>query len=155
MWPEQSLRPIARTYTVAGYDADAARLSVDFALHGDEGPATAWASHARIGDEIGVAGPGGPNPMLGPADRYLLVGDLTALPAIAGLLAIMPAHARAHVLLEVTAPEDMLALSHPPGVVVRWFFRAPHTASALPGRCARSPQRGATSPSSRRKTARW
>jgi NADPH-dependent ferric siderophore reductase len=131
VWPEPAERPIARTYSVAAFDAQAGTLSIDFALHGDEGPATRWASHARIGDELGVAGPGGPNPMLGPAQRYLLVGDLTALPAIMALAALMPADTVGEVAIEATAPDDVLPFAHPEGVRVRWSYRPPHAPSGL------------------------
>jgi NADPH-dependent ferric siderophore reductase len=131
-WPEPALRPIARTYTVAAFDAQREILSVDFVLHGDEGPATRWATHAELGDELGVAGPGGPNPMLGAAERYLLAGDLTALPAISALLSLMPPGTRGDVLIEASTAEDMLPLVQPGSLRVRWLFRPPHTPSALP-----------------------
>lgn len=131
VWPAQADRPIARTYSVAAFDPHAGELSIDFALHGDEGPATRWASHARVGDELGVAGPGGPNPLLGPAQDYLLVGDLTALPAIMALAALMPADTAGAVLIEASAPDDLLSFAHPEGVTVRWSYRAPHAPSGL------------------------
>jgi NADPH-dependent ferric siderophore reductase len=130
-WPEPALKPIARTYTVAAFDAASETLSVDFVLHGDEGPATHWATHATVGEELGIAGPGGPNPMLAPAERYLLAGDLTALPAIAALTSLLPADARADVLIEAAELEDMLPLARPGGVRVRWLFRKPHAPSGL------------------------
>lgn len=132
IWPPPSERPIARTYSVAAFDPERGELSVDFVLHGDEGPATRWASHARLGDELGVAGPGGPNPLLGPAARYLLVGDLTAVPAIGALLSIMPSDTVGQVLIEVPSPADMLQLSAPPRVRIDWCFRAPHAPTPLP-----------------------
>jgi NADPH-dependent ferric siderophore reductase len=136
VWPAAADRPIARTYTVAAFDPVAQRLSIDFALHGDEGPATRWASHARLGDELGVAGPGGPNPMLGPAARYLLVGDLTALPAITALAALMPPDTVGDIVIEASAPDDELSFARPERVCVRWLSRAPHAPSALP-QCVR------------------
>jgi len=130
-WPELALRPLARTYTVSAYDAERQELCVDFVLHDHPGPASAWAEAAQVGDELGVAGPGGPNPLLRPAETYLLCGDLTALPAIAALLRMMPRTTVGHVLLEVPSPEDMLPLESPPGVSVRWLFRTPETDSPL------------------------
>lgn len=132
VWPAHELRPLARTYTVSAFDELRQELSVDFALHGDEGPATRWALHAQLGDELGVAGPGGPNPLLQAADTYLLVGDLTALPAIAALLLAMPRSVVGHVLLEAPDAGDMIPLRKPERVLVRWLFRAPHAQSQLP-----------------------
>jgi NADPH-dependent ferric siderophore reductase len=132
VWPPHALRPIARTFSVSAFDAERRLLSVDFVLHGDTGPATSWASHVQVGDELGVAGPGGPNPLLGPASYYVLVGDLTALPAISALLAAMPADTRGYVLLEAPSADDMLVLQKPDGVTVHWLFRAAYAPSQLP-----------------------
>jgi len=105
VWPPAELKPLARTYTVSMYDA------------------------AR--DELGVAGPGGPNPLLRPADFYVLAGDLTAIPAISALLRMMPRDTRGQVLLEVPSPEDMLPLDAPEGVLVQWLFRRADEPSPL------------------------
>ncbi len=62
-------------------------IAVDFVHHGDEGVAGPWAAAARPGDTIGLFGPGGgyaPNPA---ADRHLLAGDTSALPAISAACA--------------------------------------------------------------------
>jgi NADPH-dependent ferric siderophore reductase len=131
VWPAPALRPIVRTYSVSKLDLARAELSVDFVLHADHGPAARWAACAQAGDELGVAGPGGPNPMLGPAAFYLLVGDLSALPAISALLGLLPREAAGHVLLEVPTPEDMIALHKPVRVVVQWLFRRAHEPSSL------------------------
>ena len=137
VWPPPAARPIARTYSVAAFDASAQRVAVDFVLHGEQGPATRWATHARLGDTLGLAGPGGPNPMLGPASRYLLVGDLTALPAISALVAAMPHDRRATVLIEVPALHERYTLPANPRVRVSWCVRAYGQRSPLPAQvCA-------------------
>ena len=133
VWPAPALKPLARTYTLSRHDAERSTLSIDFVLHGDAGPASRWALRAREGDELGLAGPGGPNPLLAPADSYLLAGDLSALPAIAALLRAMPPDTSGRALLEVPSPEDMLQLRSPDGMQVHWLFRAPRSKSALPG----------------------
>jgi NADPH-dependent ferric siderophore reductase len=116
---------------VSRYDPQQQTLSIDFVLHTDGGPASRWAASAERGDELGVAGPGGPNPLLAASESYLLAGDLSALPAISALLELMPADTRGQVLLEVPSAEDMLQLRAPEGVQVRWLFRAPRAPSAL------------------------
>ncbi|WP_437693475.1 siderophore-interacting protein [Sorangium sp. So ce176] len=120
VWPPLPRRPITRTYSVRRYDAQAGELDVDFVLHGDDGPASRWARRARPGDRLGIAGPGGPDPMLGPADWYLLAGDLSALPAIAALLETLPATARGHALVAVPDASEIQHLARPPHVALTW-----------------------------------
>ena len=79
-------RPPMRDYTPRHFDAVAQTLEIDFALH-DAGPATQWAEQATPGQQIGVGGPRGSMVIPMAFDDYLLVGDDTALPAIARRLA--------------------------------------------------------------------
>ncbi|MDC0682119.1 siderophore-interacting protein [Sorangium sp. wiwo2] len=122
VWPPTPRRPITRTYSVRRYDAQAGELDVDFVLHGDDGPASRWAHRARPGDRIGIAGPGGPDPMLGPADWYLLAGDLSALPAIGALLEALPKTARGHAVVAVPDAADVQEIDHPPHVALTWIY---------------------------------
>jgi NADPH-dependent ferric siderophore reductase len=113
-WPQQ------RTYTVRSWDPDAQELTIDFVVHGDEGLAGPWARAAQPGDEVLLNGPGGgyaPDPL---ADWYLLIGDESALPAIAATLERLPADAVGHVLLEVDGPAQEQPLAGPDGVQVQW-----------------------------------
>lgn len=113
--------PARRDYTVRRYDADAAEMDVDFALHAD-GPATRWARQAGPGQVVEFVGPAGrywPDPT---ADWHLFAGDETALPAIAGMLESLPADTPAHVYLEVADAAERQTL---PGAAtrVRWLHR--------------------------------
>ncbi len=85
VWPAGEARPAIRTYTVRRFDAAAGELDVDFVLHG-AGPATEWARDAGPGAWVGVSEPGGrwePDPT---ADVQVVIGDETALPAVATVL---------------------------------------------------------------------
>ena len=93
-------RPIARDYTPRHYDSLRNELDLEFSLHGD-GPAAQWASRAAVGQQLAVGGPRGSFLVTGAFDWYLLVGDDTALPAIARRLAELPPGARAIVIAEV------------------------------------------------------
>ncbi|MEU1657820.1 siderophore-interacting protein [Streptomyces griseofuscus] len=98
--------PVTRTYTVRDWDAEHRELTLDFVIHGDEGLAGPWALRARPGESLRFTGPGGayaPDP---DADWHLLVGDESALPAIARALETLPADARAHAFVEVAGPEE-------------------------------------------------
>ncbi|WP_437321490.1 siderophore-interacting protein [Sorangium sp. So ce385] len=121
VWPPAPRRPITRTYSVRRYDARAGELDVDFVLHGDDGPASRWARRVEPGGRIGVAGPSGPDPMLGPADWYLLAGDLAALPAIGALLEALPATARGHAFIAVPDEADVQPIASPPAVALTWL----------------------------------
>lgn len=118
--PEQ--RPVTRTYTVRSVDREARRLDLDFVTHGDAGLAAPWAKAARPGDRIAFHGPGGgyaPNPQ---AARHVLVGDLSALPAIAAALEALPSAAAGVTLIEIHDEGDRLDLQAPAGVAVEWLL---------------------------------
>jgi NADPH-dependent ferric siderophore reductase len=115
-------RPVMRSYTVRGRDGGT--IDVDFVLHSGatDGPATAWARTAAVGDVVGRYGPDAayrrPVPK---ADTVLLAGDETALPAIATLLSEVD---NAVVFVEVPDAAE----EQPLPAEVRWLHRngAPH-----------------------------
>jgi NADPH-dependent ferric siderophore reductase len=79
-------RPTIRTYTVRAARPFACELDIDFVLHGDAGPASAWAARAAVGDPVVIFGAYAEFfPPLS-TDWILLAGDDTALPAIAAIL---------------------------------------------------------------------
>jgi NADPH-dependent ferric siderophore reductase len=121
IWPAEPHRPATRTYSVRRFDPTRGELTVDFVLHGDDGPASYWAARARPGDPIGVGGPGGRSIMA--ADFYLFAGDHTALPAISHLLEALPADAKGEAFIEIPGPEEEQALRGPAGVRVTWLHR--------------------------------
>jgi len=117
-----------RTYTVRWYDAAAGELAIDFVVHGDTGLAGPWAASAQAGDPMPLLGPGGAYAPAADADWHLLVGDESALPAIASALEAMPAGARVKVFLEVDGPDGELPLTSPAtsvdgGPLVTWVHR--------------------------------
>ncbi|MBV9922980.1 MAG: siderophore-interacting protein, partial [Pseudonocardia sp.] len=86
VWPAGEARPTIRTYTVRRFDPAAGELDIDFVLHAGHGPAAAWARAAQPGAWVGVSEPGGhyvPDPAV---DYYVVIGDETALPAVATVL---------------------------------------------------------------------
>jgi NADPH-dependent ferric siderophore reductase len=113
-------RPAARDYTPRRFNDT--ELEIDFVLHGD-GPAATWAAQAAPGQRIGAGGPRGsfiPPEGLG---WYLLVGDETALPAIARRLAELPAGTRAVVLAEVADASAEQPLPSRAEVSLTWLHR--------------------------------
>ncbi|QCW52098.2 siderophore-interacting protein [Nocardioides dongxiaopingii] len=121
-----------RTYTVRevrGEGVDT-RLVVDFIVHdGDCGPGGTWGARARVGDRLVLMAPrrgylyGGIEFVPGDASRLLLVGDETAVPAIAAILEQLDVGAQGAAFLEVPFSDDVLTLQHPPGISVHWVPR--------------------------------
>lgn len=123
-------RPVLRNYTVRGFRTDGPdgpELDVDFVLHGSaedgtSGPAATWAATCRPGTPVALLDEGIGFPA-GATDRVRLVGDETALPAIAGILAALPVDAVGSAVLEVPDAADRTDLIAPPGVDVTWLVR--------------------------------
>jgi len=70
-----------RDYTPRKFYPDTNSLDIEFAVH-DAGPATKWAINAQVGDTLLIGGPRG-SVVISGVGRWVLVGDETALPAIA------------------------------------------------------------------------
>jgi NADPH-dependent ferric siderophore reductase len=117
-------QPARRRYTVRTWDPQAHLLTIDFVVHGDEGVAGPWAAGARAGDVLVFTGPSGgyrPDPA---ADWHLLVGDESALPAIAGSLEALSPGAKAVVRLVCDGPEHETDLPSPADLDVLWLHRS-------------------------------
>ncbi|MET9227930.1 siderophore-interacting protein [Lentzea sp. NPDC003310] len=111
-------RPWMRSFTVRSLTGGV--LTIDFVLHGDDGPASSWAARARVGDVIGRFGPSPEYAVpLGKADLLVFAGDETALPAIASLLELLPDAQRRLVFVEIADPAEEQDV---PGV--RWVHRS-------------------------------
>ncbi len=116
-------RPALRNYTVRRFDADALELDVDFVLHGDEGPASAWALRAAPGDVVGVCHDRTSAKWPEETDWLLLVADETGLPALSVILEELPPGLRTLAYVEVGGPEDRIDLATGPDVDVVWLHR--------------------------------
>lgn len=117
--------PVRRTYTVRSIDEAAGTMAIDFVVHGDEGIAGPWAANAQPGDRVSLSGPGGQYaPSADPAVPRLLLGDDSAIPAIAAALEAMPAEAQGLALIEVGGPDDEIDLPRPAGIELRWLHRS-------------------------------
>ncbi|TDB86882.1 siderophore-interacting protein [Actinomadura sp. KC216] len=115
--------PSTRTYTVRAWDPEAVELTIDFVHHGDKGLAGPWAASARPGEQIYFQGPGGAYAPSADAGWHLLVGDESALPAIAASLERVPSGAPARVFVEVAGPEEEQDLPTPGDADIVWLHR--------------------------------
>ena len=126
--------PVARDFTPRRYDRDARELDLEFALH-DAGPASAWAAGARPGQDLIVGGPKGSFVIPTAFDWHILVGDDTALPAIARRLEELPAGSRAFAVVEVDDESGSIPFDTRASLSCSWVYRD-STAGAAPGSTA-------------------
>jgi NADPH-dependent ferric siderophore reductase len=86
----------SRYYTVRSWTGD--ELTIDVVIH-DEGLVTEWAGRDCVGDTVEISEPKGSFAPPEGASWLILVGDLTALPAMARIVESvdLPTHVRAEV----------------------------------------------------------
>lgn len=117
-------KPLVRTYTVRHYDMKAQELAVDFVVHESDGPAVNWARNCKPGDEIKVGGPGPKKLLNQEADWFLLVGDMSALPAISANIERLAPDAKGYALLEIINEADKQSLKVPDGLQLEWIINS-------------------------------
>lgn len=96
---------VQRTYTPIDWDATNGRTRILVYLHGDA-PGTRWARTLRAGDPCVFFGPRRSVRLAPGASPVVLFGDETSL----GLAAALSRQATLHMLCEVTARADVLAV---------------------------------------------
>ena len=117
-------RPQSRAYTIRRFDRAAAQIDIDFVLHGDAGPGSAWAARAQAGERVRLAGPRSGRMTLPEEGWLLLAGDETALPAISTILEGLPNGREAIVFVEVDTVAEEQPLPAPRGTRIHWRHRA-------------------------------
>ena len=115
-------RPVARDYTPRAFDAANRRLTLDF-VTGHGGPATEWAEAATPGAVVGVGGPRGSFIVPTAFADHVLIGDETALPAIARRLEELPTDVRALAIVEVDDAASRMPLDSAAALTVIWVER--------------------------------
>ncbi|OZF05627.1 siderophore-interacting protein [Rhodococcoides fascians] len=127
-WPEPF--PTTREYTVRKYRPEEREIDIDFVVH-RHGLASGWAIAARPGDTLHVAGPPG-GVIIDPGyDHFVIVGDETALPAIARWVEEMPRDTRGDLYIEVHTESSIQKLDPPGGIDVHWIVTPHGEASGL------------------------
>jgi NADPH-dependent ferric siderophore reductase len=114
-----------RAYTIRRSDPASKKLDLEFVLHGDNGPVSAWVARVKPGEsfEISAAHPRSGFAFQSSTERYLLFGDETALPAIGGILEALPAHTRADVFVEVDDIGEEQTIETAVAVNLTWLHR--------------------------------
>ncbi|MFJ3957205.1 siderophore-interacting protein [Arthrobacter sp. NPDC090010] len=132
-------------FVLHGVDDDGAPSDTDTAADVDgrlrpaghgAGPAASWAAEAKVGDRLTIIGPnnraahcitaqtyGGIEWRPGLAQRVLLAGDETAVPAICAILESLPAYLSGHAFLEVPEAGDFQDIRTAADVEITWLAR--------------------------------
>lgn len=120
VWPENVERPTLRTYSLRHFDVDLQQLTIDLVSH-EGGVASSWARNAKPGDKLGIWGPGGRMSFNG--QWLVLVGDISALPAISYSLEMLPDDAQGKAIIEVPSESDCIDLKSPAGIEIIWLVQ--------------------------------
>lgn len=116
-------QPKQRTYTVRWFDPAAHELAIDFVVHEHEAPGASWISTAATGDQVVAVGP---SPSYAPdraADRLVLAGDETALPAMLAMVGELAPQARVQVFAEVADAAEEQEVRTEADVSWTWLHR--------------------------------
>lgn len=113
-------RPALRTFTPLRHDAERRRLDLEIVRH-DGGAVSGWAETAEQGSVAAFSGPGAGYDFPEDADRLLVFGDETAMPAIGQLIEMAPDHLALDVHVETVTPEAQLDLGPRDVDDVTWY----------------------------------
>jgi len=123
-WPQGEDELLVRVYTIRAVDTERRELWVDFLQHPAPGvhtPGADFARDARPGEKVALLGPGGGG--LPAAQSILLVGDESALPAIARIAAEVPPGTRMRAIIEVQDEAEEQPLPSAGTLEVHWLHR--------------------------------
>ncbi len=121
---ENGTKPLMRTYTIRHFRRHLNEIDVDFVTHGDNGIASRWCLSAKVGDTINVAGPGSLKQLKTSADWYLVMADMSAMPAAFAYLETLPETASGNAYFEILTEADKQEVKAPPGIKINWHLKA-------------------------------
>ncbi len=130
-WPKGNDELAVRVYTIRAVDAERRELTIDFFQHtvpGEKTPGGDFARDAQPGDVAALIGPGSGD--LPKAHSILMIGDESALPAIARIAAEVPAGTTIKAIIEVLDAAEEQPLPSAGNVDVRWLYRRNYAAGA-------------------------
>ena len=127
-WPEllripETVRPVVRTYTVRTARPERGEIDVDVVRHPRPGPGSRWAASVKAGDTVGLLLQGRHHHPPEDVAWQLLVGDETAVPAIAAILEETPPGMTVHVIAEVPDSDDVVDLPTSADLSTTWLPR--------------------------------
>lgn len=113
-----------RSYTIRHFDTTSKHLAIDFAVNDHNGTISGWALEAKQGDYVGIGGPGPIKHTDFKADWHLIVGDFTALPAIAATVERLPADSKGYIIVQIPTAEDKQNIRTPPNMTIQWLINS-------------------------------
>lgn len=119
-------RRVKRRYTIRHADPNTGALDLDVLVHG-HGPGSTWAAGAQVGDAVEFQGPRGKLELTA-SPWHLLVGDESALPAIAAICEALPGDEKAIAVIEVGDASDEQPFGD--DVELHWVHRDSHAAGS-------------------------
>lgn len=130
-WPVGEDELVVRAYTIRFVDAERGELWIDFLQHPIAGfptPGADFARDAKDGDVAALLGPGAGH--LPSAQSILMIGDESALPAIARIAAEVPAETEIKAIIEVADADEEQPLRSAGNLEVRWLHRSHYPTDA-------------------------
>lgn len=124
VYPPKEVAPSIRTYTHRGIDLEKNEVFIDFADHGDGGPASKWAREAEAGAKLGVMMRLDGKELYPEADWYLLAGDATAIPVLSAILETLPETAKGICIIEVHGKDDEQVLETKADIEFKWLHNS-------------------------------
>lgn len=126
--PGAGEEPELRDYTPRRFDREACTLVLDFVDH-DGGPASDWARGAKLGDSLKIAGPRGSKVIGGAIDKWVLIGDETALPAMGRKAEELGKGDSAVIVAGVTGAAEEQSFETDADLELHWVHRPASTAT--------------------------
>ena len=120
--PELSDFPVKRSYTLRTVDTDKGEVVIDFVINRHAGPGTDWAASAKAGDTLYIAGPGPIKFNNYDAADFMLIADITALPAIDAFINKLPQSASRQIHIVVPDSADQQLSAHTDQRGVHWHL---------------------------------
>lgn len=134
VYPPKEVAPTIRTYTHRGIDLEKNEIFIDFADHGDGGPASRWAREAKAGAKLGIMMRLDGKELYPEAEWYLLAGDATAIPVLSAILETLPETAKGICIIEVQGKEDEQILKTKADIEFKWLHNSePLVSSEIAG----------------------
>ena len=125
--PDGSKTEFQRAYTISEADVPAGRFAVDIVLHDSAGPASLWARTVQPGATIAVMSLMGSSRFDVHDEQpagYLLIGDSASIPAMNGIVGVVPDDVPIEMYLEQHDDNDtLIPLAQHPRLQVHWISR--------------------------------
>lgn len=130
--PEED-RPVGAYYTIRRWDPIGRSIDLWVVLHGHDGHGEGWARTATPGDPVALWGPRDAFAPPAGSQSFVLVGDETALPAIAAILDSLDGADRATVVVVIDDAAHTIPLASAATLDITWAVRDPGQPDALLG----------------------